>query len=101
MEHQWYYLIDLDGGRTILRCPGAHEVASEHLKQIRQTLEASGRIGKTVKHPHYGACLIGVYRPYTAVEEAYMPKSYGYLPNLLGSIDTDPNDWQPTKESYG
>lgn len=94
----WYYLIDLDAGYTILKCPGDHDVASRHLRAIREALDADGRIGTTVRDPEgRTASLIGVYRPYTPREEAMYPKSYGFTPNLLGSIDTDPAEWRCVK----
>jgi hypothetical protein len=103
-SQDWYYLIDLDAGRTILKCPGGPDqastwdIASRHLRIIRAQLGTRGQIGPVMAHPDgLTATLVGVYRPYTPDEERFMPKSYGYTPNLFGSIDTDPDEWERVK----
>lgn len=91
---RWHYLIYLDAGE-ILKCPGDQPTASRHLRQIREWyieehLAATGRKPDTVPW------LIGVYPPGSVdgPEGKGGVFSYGYSPTLLGSIDTEPGEWQ-------
>jgi hypothetical protein len=82
-EHGWHYLIRFPDG-TVVQCAGNWDVAHKHLKAIRADWD-----GDTVP------VLIGAYGPKSVGGPTGKGGvfSYGYSPNLLGSIDLPREDW--------
>jgi hypothetical protein len=90
-----YYLINMGGG-DIVQCPGDQATAEKHLRQLRNWYSTTYKATHGGRRPEAVPWLIGVYPP----ESVGGPEgkggvySYGYAPNWLGSIDTNPADWQ-------
>lgn len=82
-----YYLIHM-GGADIVQCPGDRDTAEKHLQELRRACVNLHR-AVTGSDPDTVPWLIGVYP-----SETITGKSYGYVPNLIGDIDTQPHDWQ-------
>lgn len=84
----WHYLLRFPDG-TVAQCAGDWDIARKHLKLIRS--DGTWPDGGPVP------TLIGAYGP-NAVggpEGRGGIVSFGYSPNLIGSIDTPRDEWIP------
>lgn len=92
-ENGWHYLIRYPAG-TVVQCAGDWDVASKHLRLLRQLYDEQHR-AEHGRPADSTLVLIGAYPP-NAVggpEVRGGVRSFGYSPNLIGNIEIDPSEW--------
>lgn len=94
-ENGWHYLL-LYPNRTVVQCAGDWDVASKHLRTLRQQ-HADQHEAATGRRPDSTIVLLGAYPPNSVggPEGRGGVRSFGYSPNLIGNIDIDPSEWIP------